>query len=132
MTDLFWALRGAGAGNFGVVTVFAFSTTPGARRRQLPRCRGRYVAGRRVIEAWQEWAPRGPDELAASLKITATGDIDQPPSVDIYAAVLATASDAAELLDQLVSPRVIEPRRGVRSAHVLPADPAILGAARRS
>ena len=40
-----------------------------------------------VIEAWQTWAPDAPDELAASLKVTATGDAE-PPSVDVYAALL--------------------------------------------
>jgi Berberine and berberine like len=39
---------------------------------------------------------------AASLKVTATGDVDRPPSVDVYGAVLGTGSDAADLFDQLV------------------------------
>ena len=34
--------------------------------------------------------------------MTATGDVEQPPSVDVYAAVLGTESDATELLDELV------------------------------
>jgi FAD/FMN-containing dehydrogenase len=99
--DLFWALRGAGAGNFGVVTSFDFRTIPAPEAINIHATWPPSQAGA-VVEAWQEWAPRGPDELAASLKITSTGDIDQPPSVDIYAAVLATASDAVELLDELV------------------------------
>ena len=36
------------------------------------------------MEAWQSWAPSGPDELAASLKLIATGDPAQPPSVNVY------------------------------------------------
>src|SRR5262249_51053685 len=54
------------------------------------------------IEAWQRWAPSGPDELAASLKVTATGNPDQPPSVDVYGALIGTPSDATDLLDELV------------------------------
>jgi hypothetical protein len=44
----------------------------------------------------------GPDELAASLKVTAAGEVDQPASVDVYGALLGTESDATELLDDLV------------------------------
>jgi hypothetical protein len=46
--------------------------------------------------------PAGPDELAASLKVTAAGELDQPASVDAYGALLGTESDATELLDGLV------------------------------
>lgn len=100
--DLFWALRGAGSGNFGVVTSLVFRTVP------VPEITNFHLAwpfhrAVNVIEAWQGWAPSGPDELAASLKITATGDGDQPPSVDIYGALMGTAPDAADLLDELVA-----------------------------
>jgi FAD/FMN-containing dehydrogenase len=99
--ELFWALRGAGAGNFGVVTAFDFRTVPAPEATNMHATWPHTQAGP-VIAAWQEWAPRGPDELAATLKVTATGDVDQPPSVDMYAAVLGAAADAEDLLDDLV------------------------------
>ena len=100
--DLFWALRGAGSGNFGVVTSLVFRTAP------VPEITNFHLAwpfhrAVNVVKAWQGWAPSGPDELAASLKITTTGDGDQPPSVDIYGALMGTESDATDLLDELVT-----------------------------
>ncbi len=99
--DLFWALRGAGAGNFGVVTSLVFRTVPApsVTNFHLAWPPSQAVA---VIEAWQSWAPTGPDELAASLKVTATGAVDQPSSVDMYGALLGSESDAISLLDELV------------------------------
>jgi FAD/FMN-containing dehydrogenase len=99
--DLFWALRGAGSGNFGVVTSLTFRTVP------VPEITNFHLAWPfhrvvGVIEAWQRWLPNGPDELAASLKITAPIDSDQPPSVDVYGALMGTESDATHLLDELV------------------------------
>jgi FAD/FMN-containing dehydrogenase len=99
--DLFWALRGAGAGNFGVVTSLVFRTVraPDVTNFHLAWPFRRATA---VIEAWQGWAPLGPDELAVSLKVTAAAELDQPPSVDVYGAFLGTESDATELLNELV------------------------------
>lgn len=99
--DLFWALRGAGGGNFGVVTALVFRTVP------VPEVTNFHLAwpyqrAAGVIEAWQRWAPSGPDELAASLKVTTNGDADQPPLVDLYGALIGTGSDATGLLDGLV------------------------------
>jgi len=45
----------------------------------------------------------GPDELAASLKVTSAAEVDQPASVDVYGAFLGTESDATELVDELVA-----------------------------
>jgi FAD/FMN-containing dehydrogenase len=99
--DLFWALRGAGAGNFGVVTSLVF------RAVHAPDVTNFHLAwpfrnAAAVFEAWQRWAPVGPDELAASLKVTVAGEVDQSASVDVYGALLGTESDATELLDELV------------------------------
>jgi FAD binding domain/Berberine and berberine like len=99
--ELFWALRGAGAGNFGVVTSLAFRTVPAPNVTNFhlvwpfPRAAA-------IIQAWQGWAPVAPDELAVSLKVTTAGAIDQPASVDVYGALLGTESDAVELLETLV------------------------------
>jgi FAD/FMN-containing dehydrogenase len=100
--DLFWALRGAGAGNFGVVTSLAFRAVPApaVTNFHLVWPLARAAA---VIAAWQGWAPVAPDELAASLKLTATGPVDQPASVDLYGALLGSGSDATQLLDELVA-----------------------------
>ena len=99
--DLFWALRGAGGGNFGVVTGLVFLPVP------VPTVTNFHLAwpfhhAAGVIEAWQRWAPNGPDELAASLKVTATGDADRPPSVDVYGALIGSGSDGTDLIDELV------------------------------
>lgn len=78
--DLFWALRGAGGGQFGVVTRFAFRTVPAPTTTVLHltwplEC----AAG--VIATWQDWAPDAPDEVAASLLLTAA---DGPPVVHCF------------------------------------------------
>jgi len=99
--DLFWALRGAGGGNFGVVTSLVFQTVPVPEVTNF-HLAWPYLRAVSVIEAWQHWAPSAPHELAASLKLSATGNPDQPASVDVYGALIGTPSDATDLLDELV------------------------------
>jgi FAD/FMN-containing dehydrogenase len=99
--DLFWALRGAGAGNFGVVTSLVFGPVPAPQVTNFhlvwPPARAATL-----IQAWQGWAPLAPDELYVSLKLTADDEVDQPASVDVYGALLGTESEATRLLDELV------------------------------
>jgi len=99
--ELFWALRGAGAGNFGVVTSLRFRTVPAPEATNF-HVTWPLARAAAVVKAWQGWAPLAPDELYASLKLTAAGELDQPASVDVYGALLGTESDATELLDGLV------------------------------
>ncbi len=100
--DLFWALRGAGAGNFGVVTSLTFRLVraPSATNVHLA---WPFARAAEVIAAWQSWAPSGPDGLAASLKVTASGDVDRPPSVDVYGALLEAGPGQPEVFDELVA-----------------------------
>ena len=100
--DLFWALRGAGAGGFGVVTSLVLRTLPppAATSFHMIWPRSEAVA---VIDAWQEWAPAAPDEIAVSLLITLPADLDRPPLVNVFGAMLGTEADTAELLDGLVT-----------------------------
>ena len=113
--DLFWALRGAGAGNFGVVTEMVFRTVPAHAATNF-HLTWPFARVAEIIDAWQRWAPPGPDELAASLKVTAAGDLDRSPAVDVYGALFGSESDAAELIDALVAragsdPTVVFQRR---------------------
>jgi FAD/FMN-containing dehydrogenase len=87
-SDLFWALRGAGGGQFGVVTSLVFNAVPSptATRFKLTWPRGRAAE---VISAWQSWAPDAPDELTASLTVNAN-------HVQVFGATL-TAFDPGPL-----------------------------------
>jgi FAD/FMN-containing dehydrogenase len=100
--DLFWALRGAGAGNFGVVTTLVFRAVPAPQTTTNIHLTWPSAQAAAVIGAWQGWAPTGPDELAASLKITASDDPDRPPAVDVYGAFHGPQADAAELVEELI------------------------------
>jgi FAD/FMN-containing dehydrogenase len=99
--DLFWALRGAGAGTLGVVTSFEFLTVPEPAATNF-HLSWPFEHAAQVVEAWQGWAPTGPDELAASLKVTASDDVADPPSVDVYGALLGGGSDASSILEGLL------------------------------
>jgi len=100
--ELFWALRGAGAGNFGVVTTLVFRAVPAPPVTANMHLAWPYEQAAAVVGAWQRWAPTGPDELAASLKITAGDDPDRPPAVDLYGAFHGSRADAARLVEALV------------------------------
>jgi FAD/FMN-containing dehydrogenase len=100
--DLFWALRGAGGGNFGVVTSLTFNTIP-APAATVFHLIWPHTHAPALIDAWQDWAPAAPDELAASLLMVASGDVERQPLVNLFGAMLGTESDTTELLDELVA-----------------------------
>ncbi len=101
--DLFWALRGAGAGNFGVVTSLTFHPRPAPASMANFHLAWPYRRTAAVIAAWQRWAPGGPGELAADLELAATGDLATSPTAAVYGAVLGTQRDADGLLDELTA-----------------------------
>jgi len=65
--DLFWALRGAGGGQFGVVTRLTLTTVAAPPAITCFDLTWPHEAAAEIIEAWQEWSPDAPDEMAASL-----------------------------------------------------------------
>ena len=88
--ELYGALRGAGGGNFGVVVSFVFRTVlPPATT--VFRLTWPFVHAAALVEAWQGWAPSGPDELDATLRLT-TGDDGGRLSSSSSAPVAATNS----------------------------------------
>jgi len=106
--DLFWALRGAGGGRFGVVTSFAFDTVPEPHTTSFHLTWPQAQAAA-VIHAWQGWAPAAPAELAASVLVTAAPDLARPPVVHVFGSMVGGESDTASLLDELVARAGVEP-----------------------
>jgi FAD/FMN-containing dehydrogenase len=98
--DLFWALRGGGGGNGGIVTDFTFTTVPAPTvtifSLHFPAARSA-----RVLQAWSAWVDAAPHHLSALCAVTAaatptnrvTGTWTGPPAAlaaqlaDLIAAV---------------------------------------------
>lgn len=98
--ELFWALRGAGGGQFGVVTSLTFATVPEPVATRFEVCWPGAAAGA-VIAAWQHWAPDAPDEITANLTVAA--EPGGPLGVTAFGACLGDAAATAGLLDELVA-----------------------------
>ena len=98
-SDLFWACRGGGGGNFGVVTSFTFTTHP-AGEIILFFLSWPWSRAARVIAAWQSWAPHAPDQLWSNLHLAAApgGSV---PSIQVGGTYLGTVSEAAAQLEKL-------------------------------
>jgi FAD/FMN-containing dehydrogenase len=99
--ELFWALRGAGGGHFGVVTSLVFRILP-APATTVFHLVWPPAAAAAVVQAWQTWAPDAPDELDATLRLTAAGDGERAAGVEVVGSVLDGEADAAELLGELI------------------------------
>ncbi|MFI6596154.1 FAD-binding oxidoreductase [Nonomuraea sp. NPDC050536] len=65
---LFWACRGGGGGNFGVVTSFTFRTHP-IRDVSVFFLRWPWAKAAAAVKVWQSWAPDAPDELWSTLHL---------------------------------------------------------------
>lgn len=66
--DLFWALRGAGNGNFGIVTKFAFRVYP-IEKVVIFDLTYPYEQVKEVIDTWQRWAPFVSENLTTELDV---------------------------------------------------------------
>jgi FAD/FMN-containing dehydrogenase len=97
--DLFWALRGAGGGHFGVVTSLQFRAVP-APLMTVFHLTWRLASAARLIAAWQAWAPGAPAEMAASLLVTA-GSTGGQPGAHVFGAMAGTEPGAGRLLGEL-------------------------------
>lgn len=71
-TDLFWALRGGGAGSFGIVTKLQYRTH--SVERVLTYGFGykgvRQKTAARFMKQWQQWAPNAPREINSLMKVS--------------------------------------------------------------
>jgi FAD/FMN-containing dehydrogenase len=97
--DLFWACRGGGGGNFGVVTSFTFTTHP-ADEIILFFLSWPWSQAASVIGGWQSWAPNAPDALWSNVHLAAApgGSI---PAIQVGGTYLGSVNEASAELEKL-------------------------------
>ena len=70
--DLYWACRGGGGGNFGVVTSFTFRAAP-IPELALFTVDWPWAAAADVLGAWMAWQHQAPDELWSNCQLSSSG-----------------------------------------------------------
>lgn len=96
--ELFWALRGAGGGQFGVVTRLTFDT------QASPQVVTGYLSwpwskAAAVLRAWQEWGPTQPDEIWSALHLDKSGT--GSPQISIATVGITSRDGLANAVDRL-------------------------------
>jgi FAD/FMN-containing dehydrogenase len=104
--ELFWGLRGAGGGQFGVVTSLRFDTVPEPMTTRI-EAHWSDIALQRLISAWQAWAPDAPDELTANL--TLVSEPGEPVQATLFGASTLEEGSTRQLLQELIDRAGVAP-----------------------
>jgi FAD/FMN-containing dehydrogenase len=98
--DLYWALRGGGGGNFGVVTSFTFRVHPVPATVATFSVKWPWARAEDALTAWQSWAPHSRPELTTIFHLDASRG---KTSVRVTGQYFGPASDLARLLAPLTA-----------------------------
>ncbi len=108
-SDLYWALRGGGGGNFGVVTQLVFEPY---RLSELTTFRYDFLwkHAAEVFAAWQQWGPLAPDDVWSAFRLDANGKVGELPEVEFAGACVGSESDLKLHLSAFFDRIKTEPR----------------------
>ncbi len=105
--DLFWGLRGAGGGQFGVVTSLRFDTVPEPMTTRID-AHWSGIALEELVSAWQAWAPDAPDELTVNLTLESEPGL--PVEATFFGASTLEEGPTRALLEEFVQQVGVVPR----------------------
>ena len=95
-SDLFWACRGGGGGNFGIATAFTFRTHR-LSRLVLFFLSWPWSQAAKVVAGWQSWAPYQPDALWSNLHMSAAPH-GPTPVIQVGGTYLGSVAGCQQLL----------------------------------
>ncbi len=96
--DLYWACRGGGGGNFGVVTSFTFGAVP-IPELALWTLDWPPSAAAEVLGAWLTWVQGTPDELWSNCQLLSSGGQMQVRTAGMF---VGSTTTLGSLVDTLV------------------------------
>ena len=101
--DLFWACRGGGGGNFGIVTSYRFRLHP-VGPVSVFSLKWEWHDASAVLDAWQRWAPDAPDELFSTLDLSRSGGPNpSAPAVSSQGQYFGSPGRLTSLLEPLLA-----------------------------
>jgi hypothetical protein len=100
--DLYWALRGGGGGNFGIVTRLVFRTHPVADVATYSLA-WPWSDAKSVVAAWQKLAPHAPDGLFCVLNLNAAAGSSASPQITSAGQFDGTEAQLRTLLQPLAA-----------------------------
>ncbi|HET7048082.1 MAG TPA: FAD-binding oxidoreductase [Solirubrobacteraceae bacterium] len=98
--DLYWALRGGGGGNFGVVTSLRFRAHPVPRAVSSFFVSWPWSRAADALAAWQAWAPHARSQLTSIFHLNGGNGVT---SVNVTGQYLGPAADLGRLLSPLTA-----------------------------
>jgi FAD/FMN-containing dehydrogenase len=102
-SDLYWALRGGGGGNFGIVTSYTFTPTP-LTFIDVALLTWPYDQALEVVEGWTQWMVDGPSNIGGGLNVTlADSTPGNVPTVTLILACTDPSTGFGTEIDRLTS-----------------------------